>query len=47
VLGGGLKRNGIPRPRGEKQLPTFPSLKRADNLLLFVGMSGGGSAAGM
>jgi hypothetical protein len=47
VLGGGLKRNGIPRPGTEKQLPTFPSLKRADNLLLFVGMSGGGSAAGM
>ena len=47
VLDGGLKRNGIPRPRTEKQLPTFPSPKRADNLLLFVGMSGGGSVAGM
>jgi len=32
VLDGGLKRNGISRPRTEKQLPTFPSPERADNL---------------
>lgn len=47
VLDGGLKRNGIPQTRTEKQPPTFPSLKRADNLLLFVRMSGGGSAVGI